>query len=438
MKTFVCAALVFFTGLYALCAQDSRPAAAKPEDFAGRMTLSAMEGELMYLELPENVYRHVERRDLADIRVFDAGGNPVPCEVRAAPGISETPRPLQAPFFSWTAGEKTLPGQANIEIDSGGAVIRVNPAAAAGTPQLRSFLIDLSGLPYHPLSLVLETESGGQWNSPVTLQYSEDLAIWRLFDKPQTIARFGAQAGDTADRDTISLPEHRPPYILITINDTVPPLLAVKALFKTVNRPGALRETLFPGKKSADGFSVTYATGGYFPGVALDFILPRADSMNVEIFCRYSEEQEWQFWNGGTIYRLNAAAGAEKNKAWAGEASAPYWLLKAAGDLPFASVPDMQLTWEPRRLVFLARGPGPWILAYGNRDYGPVREALPGPLREQKASPASVAGAEHWTPRASAEEETVWNQVFLWGALILAVTVLSAMAFFMAKSMKKM
>jgi len=88
---------IFLTA--ALFGAPEEPAAAKPEDFAGQMDIRAKEGELMYLELPENVYRRAERRDLCDIRVFDAGGMPVPCELNQVPRVEETPPPVSLVFF---------------------------------------------------------------------------------------------------------------------------------------------------------------------------------------------------------------------------------------------------------------------------------------------------------------------------------------------------
>jgi hypothetical protein len=440
------AVYIAFSAAAVFAAPDEpRPSPAKPEDFAGQMTLAAREGHLMYLELPQNVYLHAERRDLGDLRVFDADATPVPCELRGTPRVEQTPPPLEVEFFPWAAGEENLPRQANIEIDSGGAVIRVNPDGKRPAAREKSFLVDLSALPYSPVSLTLETQkTARQWNSPVTLQYSSDLAVWRRFEKAQTLAGFGGAPGSPADRGAVSLPEGlKGSYLLLTVNQTVPPLTRVRAFFQSVSRPETVRESIFPGVKSEDGFSVSYAPGGYFPGVALDFILPRADSLNVEIFRRYSEEEAWLFWDSGPLWRLIPADAGNtkgtKNEPWYGKADAPYWQIRSAGGLPFAFVPDMRLSWEPLRVVFLARGRGDWILAYGNKNYGPLGETLSGPVTEQKPLAAAVIGGERWQPRPAEDEggDAPWKEILLWSVLVLAVGVLSALACFMARSMWK-
>ena len=415
-------------------------AAAKPQDFAGQVNLSAEADQLMSLELPEYVYRHAERRDLGDIRVFDADGVPVPCELRRAPRVEETPANAPLAFFPWTAGEKDLPRPANIEIDSGGALIKVNPGAARTAVKEQCFLIDLTGLSHSPASLNLEiTKTTRPWNGSVTLQYSGDLANWRSFNRAQTLAGFGGAAGAPADRTTVSLPEGlKGSYVLLTLGETVPPLRGLSAAFHSVSRPSFVRESLFPGTKSEDGFSVTYAPDGFFPGLELDFILSQADSLNIEISCRYSDNEPWRLWDRGALYLINdKEKGARKNPPWYGDADAPLWRIKSTSGLPFASVPDMRLVWEPLRVVFLARGRGGWVLAYGNRDYSPTGETLPGPPREQNPLAAVVSGEERWQPRPAQGDPAPWKQILLWSVLILAVAVLSLMAYLMARSMRK-
>jgi hypothetical protein len=410
----------------------------KPEDFAGRMSVSAEEGRLMRLELPENVYRRLMRSDRADICVFDSSGTPVPFEIQETPRVSQTPPPLEVPFFPWTAGENSLPRHANIEIDSDGAVIKVYPEKISVPVKTSSYLVDLCGLPNTPLELVLEIqETGKPWNSSIALQYSENLSEWKRSGGQQTLAFLG-ETSPRANRNTVSLPSTNAPYILLTATETTPPLLKVWARFPALTKPETIRTTVFPGTKSEDGFSVSYTAEGYFPGTALDFVLPGPDSIDVEILCRSSAEDSWSFWGDGTIFRIGEGGDMRKNKAWTGEASYPYWKISSQGGVPFAAAPDMLLVWEPLSLVFLARGKGPWILAYGSIRFAPPGN-LPRQFQEQQTRPAVITGSEIWQPPVPQipDQEPAWKRWILWGALILAVGVLSAMAYYMTKLMRK-
>jgi hypothetical protein len=427
--------------LFLACAAclAAQSATAKPEDFAGRMGLSAREGHLMCLELPENVYRRLARADIGDIRVFDSNGTPVPFELRAAPPASETPQPLDVPFFPWTAGESNPPTGVNIEIAPGGALISVRSGEDAPPAKTPSYLVDLSGLPYTPESLLLDIkETPRPWNSAATLRYSEDLSAWQSFGGSQPLAFLG-QRDSAANRSALRLPGNKAPYVLFTTGENTPPILGVKAGFGTRARP-ELRETVFPGTKSGDGFSVSYTVGGFYPGAALDFLLPQTDSIDVEILCRNSGEESWSFWNSGTIFRVGEGSELRKNKAWAGNTSYRHWKINSRGGIPFDSVPEMFLAWEPLRLVFLARGKGPWILAYGNPGFAPAGN-LPPQFQEQETLPASVIeGSEILQPPAPeipAPTPPAWKHWILWGALVFAVAALSAMAYHITKLMRK-
>jgi hypothetical protein len=418
-----------------LCAQNSAP---KPEDFAGRVSLSAREGRLMHLELPETVYRLLARAGQKDICVFDSGGTPVPFEIRPAPRVNETPPPLEVPFFPWTAGEDNLPGQVNIEIAPDGAVISVHSRGNTSPAKTSSYLVDLSGLPRQPESLLLEMrETPEPWNSFAVLRFSENLSGWQSYGGRQALAFL--EQDSPANRSALELPGNKAPYILLTTGENSPPLLKVKARFRARTRPETLRETVLPGTKSEDGFSVSYTAEGFYPVAALDFLLSGADSIDVEILRRSSEEEPWSFWNSGTIFRIGEGENMKKNKPWTGPAPYPCWKISSRGGVPFASVPGMLLVWEPLRLVFLARGKGPWILAFGNPGFT-LAGSLPLQFQEQETLPASIiAGSEilrQPAPQIPAREPA-WKHWLLWGALILAVAALSAMAWRLARLMRK-
>jgi hypothetical protein len=276
-------------------------------------------------------------------------------------------------------------------------------------------------------------ETARPWNGSLILQYSKDLNAWNRFGGRQTLV-FPGQTESQTNRNSVNLPGQDAPYVLLSMDKNTPALRKVTAVFNTLTRPETLRETVFPGTKSGDSFSVSYNTEGCFPGAALDFLLPGADSINVEILCRNSEEDPWQFWDEGTIFRIGAGPDLRKNKPWTGKTSYPFWKINSRGGIPFASVPGLLLTWEPYSIVFLARGKGPWILAYGNRDAAPAGN-LPRQFQDQETQPAVITGSEIRQTRPA--KEPAWKQWILWASLILAVAALSAMAYYMAKSMRK-
>ena len=159
-----------------------------PDNFEGQMTISGKEGEFMYIELPENIYKRAQRSDLGDIRVFDSNGLLVPFELRKPLRKTYTPPAVAVPFFKWVPeNENNLPNNTNIEIDAAGAVIKVSNSLNKAT-NTYSILVDLSELAFKPVSLFLDIgEKNKNFNSPVTGQYSSDFNSWKIFDKKQNL-----------------------------------------------------------------------------------------------------------------------------------------------------------------------------------------------------------------------------------------------------------
>ena len=419
--------------LYAAPAND-RPATLK--DFAGRLTVAATPGELMFLELPLNVYQHVERADLGDIRMFDSAGMPIPFTLQKPEQITMRPEPRDVPFFVWQSTDANRPpSRTDIQIDAAQAVVKVqNHMAGPGKP-VDTFLLDLSEMPFAASQLKLEfVDRSGQFNSTVRLQHSNDLDHWLTDNTRQTVARYGG-----TDKTTIDLPATGAKYLLLALDENAPPLKSVQAVFSNIRVPGQIKTSVFEGGKSEDGLSINYATGAFLPMVALDFVLPQADSMPIKLYSRFDESRNWSYVDDYNLYRFNPDANntVRRNQPLAISSHLPYGLITS--ELPFANPPQMIVHWQPYQLIFLARGAGPWVLAYGNQDYAPVFDRYLRETAGQQPLAAQITGEETYQPRAVSKVEPPANyqQWLLWGVLMLAVIILSVLAFYMARSMKK-
>jgi hypothetical protein len=92
-----------------------------------------------------------------------------------------------------------------------------------------------------------------------------------------------------------------------------------------------------------------------------------------------------------------------------------------------------------RELIFLALGKGPWTLAYGNAGIGPPDGGLPqlegGDAELLPALPTGLAAYE-MRPGVRIKEGPGFGPWILWGILVLAVMLLSFLAFVIARSMR--
>ncbi len=105
-------------------------------------------------------------------------------------------------------------------------------------------------------------------------------------------------------------------------------------------------------------------------------------------------------------------------------------------------VPILQIGWPPQKLVFAARGAGPFQLAYGNRAAKaaafPIDSLIPGYKTdaEFKVRTASLGEQVTLAGAARLRAQTDYKKWTLWGILILGVFVLAAMAYRLARQVK--
>ncbi|HET8730401.1 MAG TPA: DUF3999 family protein, partial [Moraxellaceae bacterium] len=158
---------------------------------------------------------------------------------------------------------------------------------------------------------------------------------------------------------------------------------------------------------------------------------------------RQHQRDDWQDVVHAVVYRLQRDSGEVNSPAIAiSRQAGRYWRLRIdsrAGGIG-AGTPVLHLGWEPRELVFLARGAPPFTLAYGNRNAVaaqlPLASLLPGYQRGmERTLPVALAGDPHAlgghdAPAAGQEDQPPpdWKRWLLWGILLCAVGLLAFMA----------
>ncbi|MDR0586668.1 MAG: DUF3999 domain-containing protein, partial [Treponema sp.] len=296
------------------------------------------------------------------------------------------------------------------------------------------YLADLSGLSDDPppSKLILDFGGGEFFNARLSIRQSGDLARWEDYGRIQTAAFYNNPG---TDRNEFDIPRAR--YLLLEFNGKIPPVVSAAVRFNPVEISAAPRKTSFAGTKSADGKTVRYHTEGRFPVEKILFSLSRPDSIRIVIRGRNGEEDDWGFIGETTVYRIETPGEAPSVNGpvdvWS---RGPYWEIEALGEQVFTEVPQMALLWEAREIVFLARGEGPWILAYGGSDYGPPESSLD-VMDGAEIFPAALGRTRYAKPETGGKAGgEIWKQVALWGVLILAAAILSGLAVYIIKSTK--
>jgi hypothetical protein len=183
--------------------------------------------------------------------------------------------------------------------------------------------------------------------------------------------------------------------------------------------------------------------GGQFPLDRLRVELPQENTVvSAQLLSRRDVAGEWRSVINAVLYRLRQGDQVLSNPDLAiGVSHDRYWLLRVdprGGGIGRGSV-VLHAGWVPQTLVFVARGKGPFQLAYGSAralpSAYPIESLVPGfrsdtPLQATAAralEQRTLGGAPALHPR---RDYQTWT---LWGVLILGVLLLAWMAWRLAR-----
>lgn len=433
-----------------------------PRDFAYGLPIQADGREALYrLELPDAVYRGVLRRDLGDLRVFNAAGEVVPHALyrRAASETQKHP-PLTLKFFPlYGDAAKAFSGLSlRVQRNAAGSVIRLDEQLGApGGKQLLGYLVDASQLEV-PLSAVELDIKGEDHSAKVDLEASDDLAVWQPLATQAPLLSLH-YAGERIEQRRIEFAPRRVKYLRLTWQ-TMPPEARLAALRA---EPGEAQveverqwETV-AGHAGENAGEYLFDSRGLFPVDRVRFELPQANTVApLRLFSRARPSDPWRPLANSTAYRLRRDGGEIVSPAIAlGENADRYWRLEVeqkGGGLG-AGEPKLLFGWRPHEVVWAARGQPPFTLAYGSRDAKPsayaIESLVPGYRGELRgkggnelrgAKPASLAPSPAVIPQAATgapgvlggastlEEKIDLKRWALWGSLIAGVSLLGWMA----------
>jgi hypothetical protein len=208
-----------------------------------------------------------------------------------------------------------------------------------------------------------------------------------------------------------------------------------------IGRPSLVVEgTPVAGKPGEFEFDVQ----SQLPVDRLNLELPEVNSVaDVQLLSRTGPKSPWSPVTRSGFYRLQSSAGELVN----GEISiAPtsdrFWLARIdlRGNGLGSGKPKLRIAWPPHEVVFLARGGGPYILAFGNASTTAMMgriAALPkgGAVLYAPLGKREILGGEsRLTPVVDA---SLSKSTILWIVLGLGVALLAYMAYRLAKDLKR-
>lgn len=426
-------------------------------DFAYGVRVQLPKGTaIAAMDLPGQVYRDAFRKDLGDMRVFNAAGEPVPHMIRYAQTRNAEPPWRSLAFFPVSDPPTSTTGSYRIHVRTGpdGAIVRIDPQLAPAPSQaVRTYLIDLSPLRRSLARLRLEwTPPEKNWTATVGVDASDDLAAWTPVQPRAAVAdiRYG---GRRLLRNVIELDRTAKRYLRLRQLDSGPAIHPVRILGRIhpEGRTAIRAVRKVKGRPLADSPGVfEYRTAGVFPVDRVNLIFDQANSMAEALLeSRSDANGNWKKRARGLFYRIDLdGASLVSDPLSVSMTMDRDWRLTV--DAPESTIgrgiPCLEISYRPHDLFFIARGSGPFTIAFGSARAKPLKVNVAalfegiGRRHEQ--------GIERWvTPekakivlggpqRLSPEPQPLpTRRIVLWSILLIGVLVVAAMALHLARRM---
>jgi hypothetical protein len=421
-----------------------------PLDFAyGMPVVTAADGPAYRIALPPAVYQHAAREELADIRVFNASGEVVPYAL-SRPSDHEVPRgPGTAlPLFPLRSDSAAASDAVRVTIDSSGTDVKLQSRGSGpATGRVKQYILDGRPLEVPLAALQLNwPNASADFTGRARVEASDDFATWRTLADSAPIANLHAGGQQLVD-NRIELPATRAKYWRLSWIGTIPPFELTSVIAEPadsrVEAPRSTLEITASPKDTARGEYEFYLVTR-LPIERVNLILPERNTVvAVQLLSRMRPQDPWRRVAGAEFYRVNNGDAELHNDPIDIATDADrYWLarMSAPNGVGAAQPLRLQVAWRPAELTFLARGAGPYLLAYGS-SIAPDAESN---LRSIPASvavlPASLGDERVLGGRSRLIEPPTafpWKRVSLWTVLTLCVVVLAVMAYRLSKEMNR-
>lgn len=417
-----------------------------PQDFAyGLPIVVSQEATAYRFAIPLDVYRGVANDGLADIRVFNAQGEVVPYAVRERDAPAVSPLPAQAlPLFPLHRQSRLVIDGVHVSIDSPDSSVHLQTQRggvnAGGSAE--QYVIDGRSLDMAVAALELDwPATAAEFSGRMRVDASDDLNIWRTVVGSAPIANLQANGQQLIER-RIELPRAMGRYWRLSWVGAPPPfeLSAVRA--EPADGPAEVErvELDVPGTPDpALPNDTVFDLGGRVRVERINLLLPEVNTViAVDLQSRARPQDPWHGVTHAGFYRLKTAGGEQGNGPIAIVANHDrYWRAHASANAdPQHGQMRLQAFWVPSDIVFLARGNGPFRLAYGNASVGSAEADLASipaaiPVARAAVGPPQVLGGPSRLAHAAAPFPK--KRALLWAILLAGVCILALMAYRLIK-----
>lgn len=435
--------LLLFAG-YAL-ARDSRPG-----DFAYGIPLHTAGTEALYqFTLPDVVYRSVTKSDLGDLCIFNRLGEVVPFTLShiSAPPVNPEKRKLTLFPVSGSRLQETGSVSLLVKKGDGGSLISVQ-AAETGTRsgRISTYLLDAATVKAPLKDLTLEWKEQAEGTvTKLRIEGSDNLEDWTTL-VPSAVLIDLRYGDHRLERRSIDLDGAKMKYYRISAaaaSDLPEFTTAVAHLSPASTELPRHWSRVTAAPRSNRPGDYLFTTSGLMPLDRVRVQLPQENTLiQASFFSRATEKDPWKQGPTVLLYRLRIRGETLTSPDVVLPVSSDrYRLLRIdqSGGGIGKGLPQVKLGWLPARILFLARGGGPFQLAFGSgrpgtcaRGDSTLFRQFSDQHKERYIAGTALAG----TPAPLAGKAALrkpflpydTKTVVLWSLLLLGVATLAWMA----------
>lgn len=406
--------------------------------------------------IPSAVYRYSQTMQLQDIQITNGHGERVPHAVIPSSLLYPEIRHNQQKslqVFPVQAQALNSPEQLRLQLQQAGQQTTLSLSQAASADARAIFLVDLGEQRINIEKLVLDWS--GELDQLIELEVlaSENLLNW------QTVGR-GAVLKTSQSAEQLQLSEIQtsvPTSARYLQLRTAKPgqqftLSNLTAIMVDVQQTpvASTWQTLALSDREQDkktaSTRITFEADGRYPASLLHIGLPEDNTITrVSIYNKINEKDDWRLLTHAPVYRISKDGKTQQQPdIRISPSTARYWQLQfhdADGGIGQQN-PELALGWPTQRLLWNARGTGPFNLQLASSDIPPrqtgINHLYPNMKSTdlQKIPEAPLRLDTHQieqTPTAweTPRDNKVW---VLWGGLLLGVLALLGMVWSLVRN----
>jgi hypothetical protein len=420
-----------------------------PNDFAYRMQVNGTADSAAYrVALPLALYQKIVHADLTDLRIFNARGERVPFAIERPASATVSNAAAALSLFPLRDDSSATLDAVRVTIESGRSAINVQTGGQVPTTgRINTYLVDGRPLDAPVAALRLEwAQDAADFAGRVRVEASDSLGDWRSVAAAAPVANLHSGAGRLVEQRVELAPTKAKYWRLSWVGPAAPfvltSVLAEPAGQNVDAHHTSLDVSAAQSKKAPGEFE--YDVGARLPVDRVNLELPDINTVvDVELLSRAYVSDAWRPVRRGGFYRLRSDGEELRNGPVAVALNTDrHWLLRTnpkSGGLGSVA-PHLVVEWVPHEVVFVARGAGPFYVAYGSATADSAAVSLAGLPKNLSIASASLSEPQllGGDVRLKAPPEPyAWKAALLWVILIAGAALLAWMAFRLSKDFSR-